>query len=1219
MHKIQDLFDPSKQLNRTIESVVTFGANTEQDLSSEIREYVVTDKLHKNYEDVITDLQTAFDDSSKEVGIWVSGFYGSGKSSFAKYLGLSFDKSVMIDGVSFGDKLMSRIQDTAITAMHRTIISRHNPQVVMIDLSTQSVAGKIANVSDIVYYETLKLLGVTKCTDQKVMCFIDLLHSEGKYEEFCRLVETEKNKTWESVESNDLAANLIAASLAPRILPAYFPDSASFKNINLSSALNEKERFVRLHKLVKEKTGKDKIIYVLDEVGQYVASNIDLILNVQGMMQIFKDEFRGDVWVIATAQQTLTEDNRQAQLNSNELFRLNDRFPVKVDIEANDIKEIITKRLLGKSKDGSDYLKRLFSQNEGLLKNSIHLTLQERSIYNQLLTDETFTNLYPFLPVHIDILLSLLQKLASRTGGVGLRSVIRLIRDILVDNQLADATIGELAGPEHFYDVLHSDMERNSAKEIVIAADKAISIFNGDKLAVRICKTIAVMQLLDDFNLSFDNLCALLYNRVGSTFDKSQVRATIEQVMDSTSVTLQEIDGKYQFMTNAILSIREERNKIIPRDSEKADVLQEQLKDMLSPAPSVNVYSSKTITAGVELTEKNRPYNIHPAASGLKLNIRFVDGSSFEETHQQLLTESTRQENSRTLYWLCTLAKDKEIILQEIVRSQNIKNRHQNEANKEIQAYLRAQTDYADEKKRELNKILREAQANSEIIFRGSPQQVNGETYKTVALKAIAEKVFEKYPLASSNMKGDCVNKLASYGDLTTIPDALNPFKIIKKTDGTIDVSHPAISEIKDYIATLNEVTGSEIMNRFERDPYGWSKDTIRYIVALMLKANIIQIRVAGKNVTVFGNTAVEAMATNNSFNKINVLLNTEGALTTAELLKAAQSMTGLFNSSRVAPVKDQIAKEAYKKIKQYFPKFNRLLPDFESLKLAGESTVRQAINYAQRILDSEGGEAAFLLGKDVDCQKAFKYVMDIMKCNEQASLINHLKHINHLANESQTLPEVEQLADYIKHVNDVRQLYHIYIANPDLHLIVSNITDLRNQFDAYLNQACIEFQTQTEKLLDESRTMMKSMPEYAKLNDNQRTQIDTQLDGLSIECSYPSIGNLREMINKFVTYYLPSGSIKTIENRIKQYAADNAPAVKVIPTPPTTPQKGDTPEDDASQPSKVEEPTYQPKRLQVKRKITTRTELQQVIDQLTSLLGEISDNTPVEFNFNED
>jgi hypothetical protein len=206
------------------------------------------------------------------------------------------------------------------------------------------------------------------------------------------------------------------------------------------------------------------------------------------------------------------------------------------------------------------------------------------------------------LPVHIDILLSLLQKLASRTGGVGLRSVIRLIRDILVDNHLADATIGQMAGPEHFYDVLRSDMEKGATKEVVIAADKAIQVFNGNALAVRICKTIAVMQILDDFNLSFDNICALLYNNVGGSVDKAKVREILEEITTSDGLTLQEIDGKYQFMTNAILGIREERNKIIPRESEKADVLQEQLKDMMSPAPSVNVYSSKTITAGVELT-----------------------------------------------------------------------------------------------------------------------------------------------------------------------------------------------------------------------------------------------------------------------------------------------------------------------------------------------------------------------------------------------------------------------------------------------------------------------------------------------------------------------------------------------------------------------------------------------------------------------------------------
>lgn len=1206
MHKIQDLFDPSKQLNREIESVVTFGANSSEDLSSEIKEYVVTEKLHRNYEEVLQDLQHAFDNSSKEVGIWVSGFYGSGKSSFAKYLGLSFDKSLLIDGVTFGDKLMSRIHDTTISAMHKTIIARHNPEVVMIDLSTQSVAGKVLTVSDIVYFETLKLLGITKSTDQKVMCFVDLLHSEGKYETFCRMVEEDSHKKWEDIENNDLAAILIATKLAPQVLPTYFPDSASFKDIDLNSALNEKERFNRLYTLVKKKTGKDKLIFVLDEVGQYIASNVELILNVQGLMQIIKDEYRGNVWVIATAQQTLTEDNRQAQHNSNELFRLNDRFPIKVDIEANDIKEIITKRLLGKSKEGQEYLVNLFTKNEGLLKNSTHLTIQQRSIYNQLLTEDSFANLYPFLPVHIDILLSLLQKLASRTGGVGLRSVIRLIRDILVDNHLADATIGQLAGPEHFYDVLRPDMERNSAREIVMAADKAIQLFNGNQLAVRICKTIAIMQLLDDFNLSFDNICALLYQNIGGPFDKTAVRNLLDEITQSDGLTLQEIEGKYQFMTNAILGIREERNKLIPRDAEKAEVLQKQLQDMLTPPPSVNVYASKTITAGVELTERNRPYTIYQTTT-LKLNVRFVDGAAFEETRQFLLTESTRAENSRTLYWLCTLNKDKEEMLQEIVKCQNIRNHHQNETNKEIQAYLRAQSELAEEKKRQLAKILRDAQSNSEMIFRGSPQQVNTETYKTVALKGIAEKVFEKYPLASANMKSDCVTQLAAYGDLTTLPDSLNPFKIVKKSDGTIDTSHAAITEIKDFIAYRNEPTGQELLSHFEQPPYGWSKDTIRYVVALMLKASIIQIRVSGKGITVFGESAVTAMATNNNFNKISLSLNTEGALTVPELLKAAQHLTSLFNSQRTAPVKDQIAKEAFTKVKQYLPRFNKLLPDFEHFNLAGIQTLRQAISYAQRIIDSEGGEAAYLLGKEDDCYMAFRYVMDLIKVNEQSNIIEHLKHIAHLANEVDNLPGVDALVHFRKQVNQVRQLFNDYVANPDLHGIAADITDLKNQVDSYLNQACIEFQTQGNQQLNASREAIMASADFAKLDDGQRQHMEAKLNGLIIECHHPSIDNLREMVNRYVAYYLPGGGIDAIENQLKQMAAAVAPAISVE----TKPEK-------ASDSNKAQSSHYTPTRLNMKRKLTTRAELQEVIDQLTALLNTIDDSSPVELTIND-
>ena len=127
MQKIQDLFDPSKQLNRKIESVVTYAAHSPEALNEEIKEYVVTQKLHDSYEKVITRIQDAFSDSANEVGIWVSGFYGSGKSSFAKYLGYSFDNTLIVDGVRFGERLMSRIQDASLKAMHNTLIKTYNP------------------------------------------------------------------------------------------------------------------------------------------------------------------------------------------------------------------------------------------------------------------------------------------------------------------------------------------------------------------------------------------------------------------------------------------------------------------------------------------------------------------------------------------------------------------------------------------------------------------------------------------------------------------------------------------------------------------------------------------------------------------------------------------------------------------------------------------------------------------------------------------------------------------------------------------------------------------------------------------------------------------------------------------------------------------------------------------------------------------------------------
>ena len=93
--EIKQLFDPSKDIYRSIEKVIAYGVSQEERLKREITEYVVTDSIDEQFNKLLLKMQAAMDAGGEnEVGVWVSGFYGSGKSSLTKYLGLAFDDSV---------------------------------------------------------------------------------------------------------------------------------------------------------------------------------------------------------------------------------------------------------------------------------------------------------------------------------------------------------------------------------------------------------------------------------------------------------------------------------------------------------------------------------------------------------------------------------------------------------------------------------------------------------------------------------------------------------------------------------------------------------------------------------------------------------------------------------------------------------------------------------------------------------------------------------------------------------------------------------------------------------------------------------------------------------------------------------------------------------------------------------------------------------------------
>ena len=252
-------------------------------------------------------------------------------------------------------------------------------------------------ISTVLYHKVLSHVGYSSA-DQKVAQFELMLDQEGKYEEFQAEAEKLKGRPWSKIQNRPMSALSIAAQLAPKFFPAEFPDAQSFRNLSLSEGRSEKERVRDMLKILREKSGKEYIIFVLDEVGQYVASRQNLILNLDGLARNLKEIGESKVWLFATAQQTLTEDNPRAQLNAPELYRLNARFPIQIDLEADDIREICYRRLLGKSDSGTATLKQLFDGVGQKLR--LNTKLKDTSYYDSDLDKETFVNLYPFLPHH---------------------------------------------------------------------------------------------------------------------------------------------------------------------------------------------------------------------------------------------------------------------------------------------------------------------------------------------------------------------------------------------------------------------------------------------------------------------------------------------------------------------------------------------------------------------------------------------------------------------------------------------------------------------------------------------------------------------------------------------------------------------------------------------------------------------------------------------------
>jgi hypothetical protein len=1200
---IRSLFDPSKDIYRTIEKVITYGASQEARLKAEISEYVVTDSIEEQFRKLLDRMQLAMESGGEnEIGVWVSGFYGSGKSSFTKYLGLAFDDQRTIDGTPFLKHLQDRLHKPQTKALLSTVAQRFPAAVVMLDLASEMLAGAtMEDVSTVLYFKVLQWAGYSR--NLKVAAFERMVEKDGRTPELHeRVTKALPGATWARVQNNPLAIDGLIPKIAHEMYPALFPDAKSFSSSTDGFFQFEDQRVQEMIEIVRTKSGKQNIVFIVDEVGQYVASRDNLILNLDGLAKNLKRLGDGKVWIISTAQQTLTEDDPRASLNSDKLYKLKDRFPIQIDLESSDIKEICYRRLLGKSPAGETALASLFDAHGQALRHNTKL--QDAKYYDADFAKTSFTNLYPFLPAHFDILLHLLGALAKSTGGIGLRSAIKVIQDVLKGEggtkAMADQPVGWLATTVTLYDELEKDIRR-AFPSVHQSVGKVLIRFPDSAMHQDIAKTVAVLQILSNLPVYVQNVASLMHPSVTAPSQLDAVKRAVDDMLNDVHVPLGEKDGNLVFLSEKLRDIEQERGAIALRTVDVKRIFNDALRETFDPLPRVSLHGTMAVATGLKAQSGSAVTSLAGDQNAIQTMVELVAASDYEAAKTRMLDDSRSRSGRNVIGLLGRANPELDGLSNEIYRCQRIAELHRNEPDQEVKDYCAGQVDRAAKLATQLQSKIKQTLQAGSFVFRGQATAVSAldadllEAAKKL-LADVAEQVFDRYAEAPVRAATDTAEKFLKVANPAAIASSLDPLGLVQSNAGraSFKTDHKAMVSIRDYIDKRGTVDGKRLLDDFSSDPFGWSPDTTRYILAAMLMGGEIKLKVSGREVTAAGQQAIDALKTNNSFKPIGVALRDERP-SIETLGRAAERLTELVGDM-VIPLEQEVSKAAAKHFPRFQHDYGSLAEKLSGLGLAGSDRVRTLNQDIADVLFTDASDAPQRLGAETSAiYDNLKWALEVKRALDNG-LDTTLRELQAHRRDIEALPDTgvpgelrREAAEDLAALSERLGREDFFKHAPDFN---SQLTHLKGR----VRDAVITLTEQQKLRLKDGVEDLQRIPQWDELTQEERGNAVSRLDGLALEAAQ-DLSGLKKLLARD---YDINSTLDDLKRSIQRQGQERVRR-RLEEERAKSGEKG---------------PTRMSRKVAVPATLTTAAELDKVIQQLHEIKAQVGLYSEIEVTF---
>src|SRR6056297_1761835 len=387
---LKDIFE--KQVDRPIDGVIK--ADDEASLGVELDEYVITDEIARRLQDFLE----AYNNYDTSNGVWISGFFGSGKSHLLKMLALVLENRDL-DGRRaaeiFSEKLkddpmLKGALDKAVSIPSKSILFNIDQKA---DVISKTDVDALLAVFQKVFDESCGFYG----KQPHIAQFERDLHGRGQFEAFRTAFQDASGKPWEHGREQAL---LEARHIATAFATATGGDPADAKDI-----LNQYRKDTRVsiedfagtvRAWIDEQPKGFRLNFFVDEVGQYIADNVKLMTNLQTIAVSLNTKCKGQAWIIVTAQQEMSSViGDMTHQQENDFSKIQARFSNRVPLNSADVAEVIQKRLLAKTDTGAVTLGNLHDREENNLKTLFEFADGSIKLKNYRDRDH-FISSYPF-------------------------------------------------------------------------------------------------------------------------------------------------------------------------------------------------------------------------------------------------------------------------------------------------------------------------------------------------------------------------------------------------------------------------------------------------------------------------------------------------------------------------------------------------------------------------------------------------------------------------------------------------------------------------------------------------------------------------------------------------------------------------------------------------------------------------------------------------------